>query len=424
MSFSSTPLGQGRRLDHHTFLNKNNPNAPNRRAIPSSYSYGAPTVGSRSPPKPDRPPLPQVDDVEEPALVRFARLKQREQAQHPSQTQPSRSVGPTAINPPQPETWSVRDTSVNIVSAFNQAATSNSFDHNATTTSGSNTSMNPNEAWASGVRKQPMVPRSTSVEYEKETQSTVNRRLAPPPNRLQQARVARPISKSASIRHVPDSEGEDDLPPNDGRARTPLEAGIDVVKRLIPATFLLRERSQEPDNSHLSVPNGNDSVRDQSSYDYSAEEREYQQSQKPASRKTVAAHRKGRMSLDNKAYRPSMSDLEESDEDFEEDGKRTKRKKKKGGPGGGPLTTLPVAGYDKRKKRRKVAKRMELETVKKRARAKKSRLASRCVFVLEVVEIVAQLSAAISAWNYASAKTTLNSPRFRPPATTVGVTKL
>ena len=47
MSFSSTPLGQGRRLDHHTFLNKNNPNAAQRRAIPTSYSYGC--VASRRP---------------------------------------------------------------------------------------------------------------------------------------------------------------------------------------------------------------------------------------------------------------------------------------------------------------------------------------------------------------------------------------
>ena len=47
MSFSSTPLGQGRRLDHHTFLNKNNPNASQRRAIPTSYSYGC--VASRRP---------------------------------------------------------------------------------------------------------------------------------------------------------------------------------------------------------------------------------------------------------------------------------------------------------------------------------------------------------------------------------------
>ncbi|RPD61173.1 hypothetical protein L226DRAFT_570895 [Lentinus tigrinus ALCF2SS1-7] len=365
MSFSSTPLGQGRRLDHHTFLNKNNPNAAQRRAIPTSYSYGAPTVGSRSPPKPDKAPLPQEDDPEEPALVRFARLKQREQT---SQAQPSRSVGPrTVASPPHPEKWSVRDTSVNIVSAITQAATSNSFDisaANSSNASGSNTSyatanntaMNPNEAWASGIRKQPMVPRSTSVEYEKETQSTINRRLAPPPNRLsQQARVARPVSKTASVRHVPDSEGEEEVQPN-GRAKTPLEQGYDFVRRVIPATFLLRERSQEPENSFA---NGNESARDQSSYDYSAEEREFQAgngSQKPTSRRNVAQHRKNRMSTDNKAYRPTMSDLEESDEDFEEDGKRTRRKKKKTGPAGGPLTTLPVAGYDKRKKKKKGAR--------------------------------------------------------------------
>ena len=49
MSFTSTPLGQGRRLDHHTFLNKPNsnhhrhPNDPSRRAIPTSYAYGCVT---------------------------------------------------------------------------------------------------------------------------------------------------------------------------------------------------------------------------------------------------------------------------------------------------------------------------------------------------------------------------------------------
>ncbi|KAI0749477.1 hypothetical protein C8Q80DRAFT_1269353 [Daedaleopsis nitida] len=357
MSFSSTPLGQGRRLDHHTFLNKNNPNANQRRAIPASYSYGpyrrfALTTQAR------QSPLPQEEETEEPALVRFARLKQREQVQQSSQPQSSRSVGPRVIaSPPHPEKWSVRDTSVNIVSAFYQAATSTSVDTSTadnSNASASNTNMNPNEAWASGIRKQPMVPRSTSVEYEKETQSTINRRLAPPPNRLQQARVARPVSKTASVRHVPDSEGEEEVQPN-GRAKTPLQQGYDMIARLVPATFLLRERSQEPEGSFLS-PNGNESARDQSSYDYSAEEREFQSasaSQKPSSRRTVAQHRKNRMSTDNKAYRPSMSDLDESDEDFEVDGKRTRRKKKKGGPGGGPLTTLPVAGYDKRKKKKR-----------------------------------------------------------------------
>ena len=341
------------------------------------------------------------------------------------QAQPSRPGGSTTTNPPQPETWSVRDTSVNIVSAFNQAATSNSFDNNtANTSGGSDASMNPNEAWASGVRKQPLVPRSTSVEYEKETQSTVNRRLAPPPNRLQQARVARPVSKSASIRHVPDSEGEDDPPPNDGRARTPLEAGIDVVKRLIPATFLLRERSQEIDNSHLSAPNGNDSVRDQSSYDYSAEEREYQQSQKPASRRTVAAHRKGRMSTDNKAYRPTMSDLEESDEDFEEDGKRTKRKKKKGGPAGGPLTTLPVAGYDKRKKKKGSKENGAAGEGEDESTGEEDQASEQVSSVTENISIVVHLPKAIPARDCFGGKSTVNTPKFRSLSTTFRPTKL
>ncbi|KAH9856550.1 hypothetical protein C2E23DRAFT_881895 [Lenzites betulinus] len=348
MSFSSTPLGQGRRLDHHTFLNKNNPNrgpnSPPRRAIPTSYAYGAPTLGSRSPPKPDRALLsPEPDDPDEPALVRFARLKQREQTQQTSQPHLSRPVGPN-VSSSHPEKWAVKDTSVNIASAFHQAATSTSFDTTA------NSSMDPNEAWASGIRK-PMVPRSTSVEYEKETQSTVNRRLGAPPSRAQaMARVARPVQKTTSIRHVPDSEGEEE-PHENGRAKTPLEQGVGIFKKGM--AFLLRERSQEPEGD--SMLNGNESTRDISSYDYSAEEREFQAaSQKPLSRRTVATHRKNRMSTDNKAYRPSMSDLEESDEDFEVDGKKTRRKKaKKTGPAGGPLTNLPVAGYDKRRRRKK-----------------------------------------------------------------------
>jgi SUN domain-containing protein 1/2 len=57
------------------------------------------------------------------------------------------------------------------------------------------------------------------------------------------------------------------------------------------------------------------------------------------------------MSTDNKAYRPSQSDMEASDEDFE-DGKKGRRKRKKKEPLGGPLSTLPVAAYDKKKKRK------------------------------------------------------------------------
>ncbi|KAI0951247.1 hypothetical protein AcW1_008338 [Taiwanofungus camphoratus] len=345
MSFSSTPLGQGRRLDHHTFLNKPNsrdhnrpPHSPPRRTIPASYAYGAPTLGTRSPPKPDRPVLVDGDNSDdEPALVRFARLKQREQAE---QSRLGARVGSRTITSPHPEKWSVKDTSVNIASAFNQAV-----DDVMPPT-------NPNDSWASGARK-PVLPRSTSVEYEKETQSTINRRLAPPPSRTA-ARVPRPISKSASIRHVPDSEGEDnEVSHESSRGKSPFEHVMEMSRRLPPVAFLMRQRSQEPED--ISQANGNASG--ESSYNYSAEEREYQAAngQRPTQRRTTAAHKRNRMSTDNKAYRPTVSDLEESDEDFEDDdGKRTRRKKKKsGGVGGPPLTSLPVAGYDKRKKRRK-----------------------------------------------------------------------
>jgi SUN domain-containing protein 1/2 len=58
------------------------------------------------------------------------------------------------------------------------------------------------------------------------------------------------------------------------------------------------------------------------------------------------------MSTDNKAYKPSASDLDNSDESFSDDGKTRRRRKKKKEPVGGPLTTLPIVGADKRKKKR------------------------------------------------------------------------
>jgi SUN domain-containing protein 1/2 len=62
------------------------------------------------------------------------------------------------------------------------------------------------------------------------------------------------------------------------------------------------------------------------------------------------------MSTDNKAYKPSTSDVESDDEDFiDDDGKKKRRKKKKKEPTGGPLTSLPVAGYDKRRRKAKKA---------------------------------------------------------------------
>ncbi|KAF8716375.1 hypothetical protein AX14_007095 [Amanita brunnescens Koide BX004] len=219
-----------------------------------------------------------------------------------------------------------------------------------------------NNAWASGSnRPNPSVPRSTSVEYEKETQQTaLKSRLAPPPSRLNNTTGAglrsipaqstrRPGSKTASVHHVPDSEAEAE---NDadisGRAKSPLNQIIDVAKRtLAPATFYLRQRSQDPDvSADVSHANGH-----HSSYDYSAEEREFQANRsKPNS---ISAQRKNRMSVDNKAYKPTVSDGESSEEySDDEKGRRRRKKKKKDGAVGGPLTTLPIMPADKKKRRR------------------------------------------------------------------------
>ena len=301
-----------------------------------------PTLGTRSPPKSQKNPTASADppdDAEEPALVRFARLKQREQANTaaPSGSQPYTS--------PHPEKWSVKDTSVNIAGAFITAANTDE-------------PMNPNDAWASGARRP--VPRSTSVEYEKETQSTANRRLAPPPSRLG---ARKPLTKGASIRHVPDSEGEDTQPSRSqeqSRGKSPFDQLRDAASAGV--SFLMKARSREPEaDQSQSHTNGNGAANESSSYDYSAEERDYQaqlaaERSAPTgpTRRTTVASKRNRMSIDNKAYKPTQSDLEESDEDFDdEDGKRTRRKKKKGGLGGPPLTSLPVAGYDKRKKKRR-----------------------------------------------------------------------
>lgn len=366
MSFSGTPLGQGRRLDHRSFLNKPNlvtnhhtfnprPSTlhPTNGTIPASYAYGAPTSGTRSPPKPtstssrSAPTLDSTDNQDETALVRYARLKR--DLSHNS-----------SLNP---EKWAVKDTSVNIATAFNQAA-STSYEMNPS---------NPNDSWASGSQPNLNVPRSTSVEYEKETHSTSSRRLAPPPSRLTQRTNKKPLSKQASgLTHVSDSEGEDHLQSqslsieHSMRAKSPLESVLDISKRALGSatSFYLRQRSTEPADNSAATVNGRES-----SYDYAPEEREYQELQRQLAERSQEhgqdqeqqfagkkTHRRNRMSVDNKAYRPTESDLEESNDDISDDGRKRRKKTKKKDLGPGPLTSLPVAGYDKRRRRRKGTK--------------------------------------------------------------------
>lgn len=216
---------------------------------------------------------------------------------------------------------------------------------------------NPNNAWTSGVaRPNPVVPRSTSVEYEKETQTTTSRRLAPPPNRLSRPPPSRkPLSKNASARIVPDSEGEEDTSATataNGRGKSPFEHVLDVAKKALgPATYYVRQLSHEPEDRSLST-NGNTSHNRDTSYDYAAEEQEFQAAQQ-AQRASLPSHKRGRMSMDNRAYKPPASDIESDDDDYSDDDKRKKRrKKKKNEPVGGPLTTLPVLSADKKKKRK------------------------------------------------------------------------
>ena len=217
--------------------------------------------------------------------------------------------------------------------------------------------LNPKDSWASSTRT--IVPRSTSVEYEKETQSTSTRRLNPPPRKgppsSRSATTTAKLSKQASVRYVPDSEGEDAGEASQGRqerAKTPLESVVDLAKR---TAFYLRQRSTEPDlGPSETSQNGH---HNNQSYDYEAEEREFLgQSAATKGRKTnnAALPKRGRISLDNKAYRPSQSDLEDSDSDVSGDGKRRRRKSKKNMVG--PLTTLPVVGQEKRRRRRRGTK--------------------------------------------------------------------
>ncbi|PFH47955.1 hypothetical protein AMATHDRAFT_42594 [Amanita thiersii Skay4041] len=363
MSFAGTPLGQGRRLDYNTFIGKKQPprtRSPGPdppRLIPAHRQVANNTAAQRN------PPPPSSDDDFRPALARFNLVKRGEQPNPLATAATTATKKPNIFTTqPNPEKWSVKDTSVNVATAFSQAAVSlvpDIIDMQSST--------NPNYAWASNSTRT-TVPRSTSVEYEKETQSTsLRNRLAPPPSRFAAATAAgqqrnapgsrRPVSKAASLLHVPDSEGEGE---NDisGRAKSPFDQVIDVAKRaLAPATFYLRQRSQEPegtaapDKSHESTANGKDA-----SYDYSAEEREFQAnrlSNRPPNSSGIT-HRKNRMSTDNKAYKPSLSDNDNSEYSSEDDGKgrRRRRKKKKNEPLGGPLTTLPVMAADKKKKRK------------------------------------------------------------------------
>ncbi|KAJ3760021.1 hypothetical protein EV360DRAFT_40723 [Lentinula raphanica] len=321
MSFAGTPLGQGRRLDHQSFLGKppskgtttigggntsQNTQSQKITPVPSSYSYGAPLLGSRSPPK---------------------------------TTTNSHSTADL-----HPEKWSVRDTSVNAATAIYQAMT------------------NPNDAWASSSKRTTTSnpPRSTSVEYESQANTTTNsRRLGLPPSRL--GPKAKPLSMTGNNSSrsiiVPDSEGEQSQNRSQsqiGRDKSPFSFDhlTNLAQTAIQKTSYFVKEKQKHANE-----NGD------ASYDYEAEDRDFEEFQRrnnganpnvsASSLSKNLSHRKNRISTDNKAYKPTQEELDkESSSSEDEDGARKRRKKKAvGGPAGGPLTTLPKVGPEKRRKR-------------------------------------------------------------------------
>lgn len=238
---------------------------------------------------------------------------------------------------------------------------------------------NPNNSWVSGSQTNLNVPRSTSVDYEKETHSTSSRRLAPPPNRLSLRNTrSKPLSKQDStLTHVSDSEAEDNQESQHDRStrgKSPFDQVVDISKRALTSatSFYMRPRSMEP--ADISAANTTTNGKE-SSCDYASEEQEFQdmmrqkeaatqreQQQQAASHKPAVTHKRNRMSMDNKAYQPSQSDMEGgSDDDVSDDGRKRRRKIKKRDLGGGPLTTLPVAGYDKRRKKKKGSKSNAVE---------------------------------------------------------------
>lgn len=229
-------------------------------------------------------------------------------------------------------------TSVNLANVLHLAATSNMIP-----------ASNPNNAWASGTTRRNL-PRSTSVEYEKETQTTYLRRLAPsrPPSRPPLSR--RPTSKNLS---VPESEGENAANSSAStirRGKSPFEQVVDAAKNILePATYYVRQLSLELED-RANSSNGN--TVNNISYDYSTEEREFEDSHQPQ-RVLAPIQKRGRMPLDNRAYEPPVSDIESADDDYpDEDKRRKRRKKKKNDLVGGPYTTLPVLPTDRKKKRK------------------------------------------------------------------------
>ncbi|CAE6340847.1 unnamed protein product [Rhizoctonia solani] len=360
MSFTNTPLGQQRRLDRNAFLNgtkkqqlkssklagesekPETQSSPPRRAasthtIPVSYSYGAPELarsGSGSPPKAssstgNRPSslsrsasMSQRDPTEEPGLaepanVRYARIKQRNQ-----------SLGPTASTSSVTSTPAgLRDTSVNVANAFTQAAFSKF--------GGNMPKPRSTPSWSSGNRlTTPSITfgRAPSVLREDD-----------------ESGIGANDSGEVDINGDPISRAD--------RAKSPLYDALGAA-----GSFLInqarRATSRQPEDS-ASTTNIQQSLSsvDRTS-DYEDAEALYQrvkaglaipepEPEPDTSKSSATSKKKPRKSRDNALYKPSESEEEESDGFDSDEGKRKKKPKPVKG------MSLPIIGPSKTIRSRK-----------------------------------------------------------------------
>jgi SUN domain-containing protein 1/2 len=272
-----------------------------------------------------------TSNVEAPA-ARYARLKQRNLAQH---------TGPgTIVSPPKPNGITYRDTTVNVASAFNQAAE----DYTMSNTNGTYTST-----------------------------TTTRRGLPGPPP----SRARKPLSKKG-----PNNEDVDE----DGRIRgkSPLpEIASAFVRAVSPGvqaitTYVLRQKPTDEEESQtgfqsFALPPSN-KPRSQGAfqatqsgtshgasnlsqeYNYSREESLANRMDSSTDKTVVRRRPRHSVNADNKAYKPSKDDELSVDDYSTDDGRGGRRKKLK--PVQKKAINLPsVAGMVSHSKRKSTSRK-------------------------------------------------------------------
>lgn len=256
----------------------------------------------------------------------------------------------------------LRDTSVNVASAFSQAVQDFAMSNGAVTTNG--------------------YPRTNGV---------AERGLgAPPPSRAR-----KPVSRGSNRVLAVQEESDDDFEVNRLRGKSPLvEAASNFVRALSPGGSLyLRQRAggagDADPSGYQSLTGAFTGIKPQSSqgssrlvptqsqtshgnvssdYNYSREESMVNRMEPPppgkpmssasasaAAKKKLGPRHSSTIALDKQAYKPPIDEEEDDEDDWSEDEKGQRRKRSKHGPAQKKLDHLPTVGAQA--KHRRVRKR-------------------------------------------------------------------